>query len=115
MSCSIGHRYGLDSALLWLWCRPAATAPIRPLAWEPPYARKGKMTKKKKNPPKNKQTKKQRIKQHGDSRRSSEKVIFILFLQPHLWHTQVPKLRDKSELQLPTYTTAHGNARSLTP
>jgi len=24
--------------LLWLWCRPAATAPIRPLAWEPPYA-----------------------------------------------------------------------------
>ena len=23
---------------LWLWCRPAATALIRPLAWEPPYA-----------------------------------------------------------------------------
>ena len=27
-----------DLALLWLWCRPAATAPIGPLAWEPPYA-----------------------------------------------------------------------------
>ena len=27
-----------DPALLWLWCRPAATAPIRLLAWEPPYA-----------------------------------------------------------------------------
>ena len=42
-----------DPALLWLWCRsqmrlgsrvavaevwPAATAPIRPLAWELPYA-----------------------------------------------------------------------------
>ena len=27
-----------DPALLWLWCRPAAIAPIRPLAWEPPYA-----------------------------------------------------------------------------
>ena len=27
-----------DAALLWLWCRPAATALIRPLAWEPPYA-----------------------------------------------------------------------------
>ena len=27
-----------DQALLWLWCRPAATAPIGPLAWEPPYA-----------------------------------------------------------------------------
>ena len=24
--------------LLWLWHRPAATAPIRPLGWEPPYA-----------------------------------------------------------------------------
>ena len=27
-----------DPALLWLWCKLAATAPIRPLAWEPPYA-----------------------------------------------------------------------------
>ena len=27
-----------DLALLWLWHRLAATAPIRPLAWEPPYA-----------------------------------------------------------------------------
>ena len=27
-----------DPALLWLWCRPAATAPIGPLAWELPYA-----------------------------------------------------------------------------
>ena len=25
-------------ALLWLWCRPVATALSRPLAWEPPYA-----------------------------------------------------------------------------
>ena len=24
--------------LLWLWHRPVATSPIRPLAWEPPYA-----------------------------------------------------------------------------
>ena len=23
---------------MWLWSRPTATAPIRPLAWEPPYA-----------------------------------------------------------------------------
>ena len=27
-----------DPALLWLWRRPAATTPIQPLAWEPPYA-----------------------------------------------------------------------------
>ena len=24
--------------LAWLWCRQAAVAPIRPLAWETPYA-----------------------------------------------------------------------------
>ena len=30
---------GSDPALLWLWRRPVAIAPIRrPLAWEPPYA-----------------------------------------------------------------------------
>ena len=28
----------MDLVLLWLWCRPAAAALIRPLAWEPPYA-----------------------------------------------------------------------------
>ena len=26
-----------DPALLWLWCTPAAVAPISPLAWELPY------------------------------------------------------------------------------
>ena len=38
MSCGVGRRYGSDPMLLWLWRRPAAAAPIRPLAWEPPYA-----------------------------------------------------------------------------
>ena len=41
-----GHRFDpqslihwvKDLVLLWLWHRPAATAPIRPLAWELPYA-----------------------------------------------------------------------------
>ena len=37
MSCGVGHRCGLDLALLWLWCRLAA-APIHPLTWELPYA-----------------------------------------------------------------------------
>ena len=32
------RRRGLDSALLWLWSRPAAVALIPPLAWELPYA-----------------------------------------------------------------------------
>ena len=37
MSC-VGHRRGSDLALLWLWYRPAAAAPIPPLAWEHPCA-----------------------------------------------------------------------------
>ena len=36
MCCGVGHRCSSDPALLWLWCRPAD--PIRPLAWELPYA-----------------------------------------------------------------------------
>ena len=38
MSCGVGSRHVWDLALLWLWCRLAATAPIQPLAREPPYA-----------------------------------------------------------------------------
>ena len=38
MSYGVGHRCGSDPALVWLWCRPAATAPVQPLAWEPPHA-----------------------------------------------------------------------------
>ena len=50
VSCDVGCRHGLDPALLCLWRRLAATASIRPLAWEPPHAaaaalQKGKKTK----------------------------------------------------------------------
>ena len=38
MSCGVGPRHGSEPALLWLWRRPAATAPFQPLAWELPYA-----------------------------------------------------------------------------
>ena len=48
-----------DLALLWLWCRPAAAALIRPLTWEAPYAmgcgpKKTKKDKKKKKEEKEK-------------------------------------------------------------
>ena len=36
MSCGVGHRHGSDP--MWLWHRPAAAAPIQPLAWELLYA-----------------------------------------------------------------------------
>ena len=33
-----GHRLNSDLAFLWLCCRPAATALIQSVVWEPPYA-----------------------------------------------------------------------------
>ena len=38
MSCGVGCRRGSDPTFLWLWHRLEATAPIRPLVWEPPCA-----------------------------------------------------------------------------
>ena len=67
MSCNIGCRHGLDLVLRWLWCRLAAIALIRPLAWELPYATgealKSKKPKKTKN--KNKKNKPIEIKLLG--------------------------------------------------
>ena len=37
VSCGVAHRHGLDLVWPWLWCRPAAVVPMRPLAWELPY------------------------------------------------------------------------------
>ena len=67
MICGVGCRRGSDPAWLWLWGRPAATTPIRPLAWESPHAmgvalEKAKRQKNKKQ--KNKKT-------PGERRRSS--------------------------------------------
>ena len=38
MGCGVGCKRGSDLVLLGLWHRLAAIAPIRPQAWEPPYA-----------------------------------------------------------------------------
>ena len=44
----VGRKRVSDPELLCLWHRPAATAPIRPLAWEPPYAKSVPLKSKKK-------------------------------------------------------------------
>ena len=48
MSCGVGRRHGSDPELLWLWFRAGATAPIGPLAWEPPCAASAALREKKK-------------------------------------------------------------------
>ena len=55
MSCGVGRRRDSDLALLWLLHRPAATAPIRPLTWEPPHA-EGTPLKRQKDERKNERT-----------------------------------------------------------
>ena len=46
MNCGVGHRRGLDLALLWLWCGLAVATPIPTRVWELPYAMGVALTKK---------------------------------------------------------------------
>ena len=62
MSCGVSQRRGLDLVLLWLWHKPAAVAPIVPLAWEPPYATGTVLKKAKKKKQKKRKQKKKRKK-----------------------------------------------------
>ena len=61
MCCGVGPRRSSDPALLWLWCWPAAKAPIGALPREPQYAtrppQKKKQEKKKKKQLRNKKQK----------------------------------------------------------
>ena len=66
MSCGIGHRHGLDLALLWVWQRPAAAAQNQLLAWELPYA--SGVTLKRRKKKKKKKERKQKVK--------GEKMVF---------------------------------------
>ena len=65
MSCGVGRRHGSDLALLWLWGRPVATAPIRHLAWEPPYIAGAALKKDKRQKTKKKKKKKDSLSSSG--------------------------------------------------
>ena len=102
LSCGVGHRCGSDSVLLWLWCRPAAVAPIRPLAWEAPYAVSVALKDKK---TKTKKTKNQNQNQPCFLAISSillNKTLYFIYLfwGPPLWHMEIPGPEIESELQL---------------
>ena len=60
MSCSVGGRCSSGLALLWLWRRLAAVAPIGSLAWELPYAAGAALKRQKTKRQKDKKTKKKR-------------------------------------------------------
>ena len=54
MTYGVGCRCSSDPELLWLWCRPAAAAPIRPLDWDSPCAPGAAVKRKKKEKDKKK-------------------------------------------------------------
>ena len=60
MSWRVGRRLSSDPALLWLWCRLAAAAPIRPLAWESLHAASAALKIKQKKKKRKEKTKKQK-------------------------------------------------------
>ena len=62
----------MNPVLLQLWRRLAAGAPIRPLAWELPYAR-GVALKRQKTPPKKKE-KKERKKESMSKKKATNKI-----------------------------------------
>ena len=92
MSCAVGHRLSLDPALLWLWHRPAAVAPTRPLAWEPPYAA-GVAPEKAKRQKKKKKT--QRL-------ATNEWINEVQYI--HTWNTTCWKNKNKNKLLIHTLT-----------
>ena len=63
-----------DPELLWLWHRLVATAPIRPLAWEPPYAMGATLEKTKRQKDKKKKKKRLNFFSHTDP-----KIRYVTF------------------------------------
>ena len=51
-NCGVDRRCGSDPVLLWLWCRPAVTSPVQPLAMGTPIAEKKSRKRKKYAEPK---------------------------------------------------------------
>ena len=60
--------------MLWLWCRLTATALIRPLAWEPPYAARAAQEIAKRQKNKNKQTNKQKTTTNKQTKKKKLKL-----------------------------------------
>ena len=83
------RRRSLDPVLLWLWCRPAAVAPIGSLAWEPLYVT-GAALKTKKSPNSQLRTLASWNGQAG------HRIKVFISHKEHLGRTMEPKLRNST-------------------
>ena len=97
VSCGVDHRHGSDLTLLWLWCRLAAAAPIRPLAWELPCAGGVALKRQKQT---NKQKTREREKERERFSTDLLHDVITLFCVWHApWHVEVPGPRAKPTQQ----------------
>ena len=92
MSYGIGCRCGSDLTLLWPWRRLMATAPVGPLAWEPPYTMGAALKREK-----DKKKKKREREREREREKPSEFKISVYKLP---WH-----LALIVSINLPRYTT----------
>ena len=76
-SCGVGRRRVLDPTLLWLWCRLAAVALVRPLAWELSYATGAAQERKEKKKKRISPQDNPQIKKHHHSIQFNSNPIFL--------------------------------------
>ena len=76
MRCAVVCIHGSDPALLWLCCRLAAVALIRPLAWELPCASGTALKSKTKTKTKTKQNKTKKHKNQKNPKNKQKKANY---------------------------------------
>ena len=112
MTCGVGGRRGSSPALLWLWCRPVATAPIRPLAWEPPYAASAapEVAKRDQKKKKKKERKRERLPMlDGVHSPAQHALILFSFPEKCFWKWSV---RSQDTVSIRTWTRSRSQRRS---
>ena len=103
MSCGVGCSLGSDPMLFWLWYRPAAPAPFRPLAWELQYAMDAGLKSKQTNKQKNKKPK-QANKPHYCIQTS---IRLSLCISPIMPRNKLSfSLIDQKQIKLPVISPA---------
>ena len=114
-------RRGLDTVLLWLWCRPSATAPIQPLTWEPTYAMDAALKKDKKK--KKKKASESCLQRHFKSNVSSFSIKLLGWERPYrlsnpIMHFMPDSLlypeRNDSHMTLPLWLVTEQSTMTYT-
>ena len=94
----LGHRFGSDLALLWLWHRPAAAALIQHLAWELPYATGATLKNKSRNEPRERRCLFFQVPCHIALHPKTKKIIAKMFKSCEIKHIRVVRNKKRSSV-----------------